>query len=484
MADFTPLQLGEWRPDRAPHMSPDLVQADNVLPIAEAYAPFPAHSIVTGTALPSAAKGFFPTLLPDGRPIIYGATKDTIYLIRNGTLTTIYTPGTISAQRWWFGQVGGKVCAGADGINPVGGELGATMTALGGSPPQAAVGTVVDRDFLVLGNLKNEPVDGAVPNRVRWSGVMNPDTWGTDIATGADFEDMHEQGGPIIQITSGGLVFSRKAITRMQRTGNPSTVFEFTTLELGRGAIASGAVCENGPLVAFRADDGFFLHDGNQAVPIGTDKVDDWFANNADPSRIDLIRSGYDPVHRCFLWAFAETGQTANSAMICFSLADNRWTLVRLAMQEIAASATLPATVESMPTPDTDPIPWDDGTRAGKNPVLAGINSVNTYGTFTGSALAKTIVTGDFQSTPGKRIFVGGTRPLADSATAQIAVGSKSQSLKDAVVWGAASPQGVDGVCPQRVDARYTRFRLTDIAGAAWTRDKGLEVALGEAGER
>jgi hypothetical protein len=110
----------------------------------------------------------------------------------------------------------------------------------------------------------------------------------------------------------------------MQRTGNPSTVFAFTTLELGRGAIASGAVCENGPLVAFRADDGFFLHDGNQAVPIGTDKVDDWFANNADPSRIDLIRSGYDPVHRCFLWAFAETGQTANSAMICFSLADGR----------------------------------------------------------------------------------------------------------------------------------------------------------------
>lgn len=480
----SPLPYGPWRPDKAPHMSPAMVEATNVLRIAGDYAPFPAHVQVAGTALPSVAKGFFPTLLPDGRPIIYGATKDTIYLIRNGALTSLYSPGAVSAQRWWFGQVGGKVCAGADGINPVGGELGAAMTTLGGSPPQAAVGAVVNRDFLVLGNLKNEPVDGAVPNRVRWSGVMNPDTWGTNIATGADFEDMHEQGGPVIQITSGGLVFSRKAITRLQRTGNPSTVFETTTLELGRGAIASGTVCEAGPLTAFRADDGFFLHDGTQSIPIGTDKVDDWFANNAESSKIDLIRSGYDPVHRCFLWAFPEVGQTANSAMICFSLADTEWTLIRLAMQEIAASATLPATVESMPTPDTDPIPWDDGSRAGKKPVLAGIDSANTYGTFTGSALAKTLVTGDFQAKAGSRIFVGGARPLTDSATAQIAVGTKAQNVSDTVVWGAASSRGVDGVCPQRADARYARFRETDIAGATWTRSKGLELDLAEAGER
>jgi hypothetical protein len=354
----SPLTFGEWRPDMAPHMSPALVQADNVLPIAGAYAPFPDHVPVSGATLPSAAKGLFPTLLPDGTPLVYAATKDTIYLARSGAISSLYTPGAISAQRWWFGQVGGKVCAGTDGIPPVGGVLGAAMTPLGGSPSQAAVGTVVDRDFLVLGNLKNEPVDGTVPTRVRWSGVTNPDTWGTDIATGADFEDMHDEGGPVIQITRTGLVFSRRAITRMQRTSNPSTVFAFTTLELGRGPVSAGAVCEAGALTAFKADDGFFLHDGTQAIPIGQEKVDAWFGDNADSSKLDLLRSGYDPVHRCILWAFAETGQSANSAMLCFSLASTSWTLIRKAMQDIAPSATLPASVESMPTPDTDPISW------------------------------------------------------------------------------------------------------------------------------
>jgi hypothetical protein len=480
----SPLQYGPWEPDRAPHMSPALTEATNVLSIAGAYAPFPDHAPVSGATLPSAAKGLFPTILSDGTPLIYAATKNTIYLVRSGAVVSLYTPGSLSAQRWWFGQVGGKVCAGTEGIAPVGGALGAAMTPLGGSPPQAAVGTVVDRDFLVLGNLRGEPVDGTVPNRVRWSGVTNPDTWGTDIATGADFEDMHDEGGPVIQISRTGLVFSRRAITRMQRTSNPSTVFAFTTLELGRGAVAAGAVCEAGALTAFKADDGFFIHDGTQPVPIGQEKVDAWFAANADSSKIALMRSGYDPVHRCIMWAFAENGQTANSAMLCFSLADTRWTLIRKAMQDVAPSATLPATVESMPTPDTDPIPWDDGSRAGKRPVLAGVDSSNSYGTFTGANLASTITTGDLQASPGKRAFIAGARPLTDAATVQVAVGSKAQKVSDAIAWGAASVPGVDGVCPQRADARFHRFKETNSAGDNWTRSVGLELDLQEAGER
>jgi len=480
----SPLQFGEWKPDEAPHMSPDLTEAENVLSIAGAYAPFPDHSPIVGTDLPSAAKGLFPTLLPDGTPMIYAATKDTIYLIRNGAIRSLYTPGAISSQRWWFGQVGGKVCAGTDGIAPVGAPLGSAMTPLGGSPPQAAVGSVVDRDFLVLGNLKNEPEDGTVPNRVRWCGMSNPDTWGTDIATGADFEDMHDEGGPVVAIARTGLVFSRRAITRMQRTGNPSTVFQFTTLELERGAVTAGSVCEAGALTAFRADDGFFLHDGTQPIPIGQEKVDGWFADNADNSKIGLMRSGYDPVHRCILWAFAEVGQVANSAMLCFSLANSRWTLIRKAMQDVAPSATLPATIESMPTPDTDPISWDDPSRAGKKPVLAGIDSSSRYGTFTGSNLATTITTGDYQSAPGMRAFIAATRPIIDADTVHVAVGSKPQKTSDALAWGAAVAPGVDGSCPQRADARYHRFRQTTDAGDDWTRSVGLEVDVQKAGER
>lgn len=481
-----PLQFGEWRPDMAPHQSPALVTADNVLPLAGAYAPVPAHAPVSGSTLPSAATGLFTTIQDSGEPLIYAATLDTIYRINNGSVSSVYSGAPIKGSRWWFAQIGGKVCAGTAGLDPVGGSIGAAFSKLGGSPPRAAVGAAVHRDYLALGNLQNDGVDGTVPNRVRWSGIANPDTWGTDIATGADFEDMHEEGGPVVQITglSFGLVFQRNAITRMQYSGNPATVFEFTTLELGRGAVTAGAVCDVGPYVFYRADDGFFVHDGVQSVPIGSGRVDDWFRNNADATKTDLMRSGYDPVHRCVLWAFAENGQASNSAILCYSLAEQKFTLIRLAMQELGTSATLPARLETMPTPDTDPLSWDDGSRAGKAPVLAGVDSSNRYGTFTGSALASTIVTGDFQSAPGRRSFCTAVRPIVDCATVQVAVGAKNEATSDSIAYAAASSLGVDGNCPARTDARYLRFKQTTGAGDSWTRAVGLELALDDGGER
>jgi hypothetical protein len=81
-------------------------------------------------------------------------------------------------------------------------------------------------------------------------------------------------------------VFQRKAITRMQYTGNPSTVFAFTVLELGRGAVSAGAVCDIGGAVVLPRRRRLFRHDGTQSIPIGTGKVDDWFAANADPSKL------------------------------------------------------------------------------------------------------------------------------------------------------------------------------------------------------
>jgi hypothetical protein len=469
----------------APHQSPALVTAENVLPIAGAYAPFPAH--VPAATLPSAAKGLFSTIQDSGAPLIYAATQDTIYRVLSGNVINAYSGAPIKAAHWWFARVGGKICAGCEGLPPVGVDIGsASFSPLGGSPPWAAVGAVLHRDYLVLGNLQNEDVDGTVPNRVRWSGSENPEQWGTDLASGADFEDMPEEGGPVIAITgkSDGLVFQRKAISRMAYSGNPSTVFEFTVLELERGAVTTGAVCHVGDLVYYRADDGFFVHNGIQSAPIGTGRVDDWFANNADPSKIGLMRSGYDPIHRCVLWAFAENGQSANSAMLCYSIAQDKFTLLRLPVQELCLSQTLPASLESMPTPDTDPISWDDGTRAGKEPVLSGVNSSNQYGTFTGSTLASTIETGDFQSGPGQRTFVAGVRPLIDSSSVQIAVGSKNEATKDTVSWGAGSSLGVDGSCPQRTDARYLRYRQTTSANDDWSRSVGLELEIAGGGRR
>jgi hypothetical protein len=170
--------------------------------------------------------------------------------------------------------------------------------------------------------------------------------------------------------------------------------------------------------------------------------------------------------------------------MRSYSLADTKFTLIDLAMQDLGASATLPASIETMPTPDSATISWDDGVYAGKRPILGGIDAANTYGTFSGAAMASTIVTGDFQSAPGKRTFVGGVRPIIDASGVLVAVGEREQATKDTVVWNAATALGVDGICPQRFDARYLRYRQTTPAAAVWTRSSGIEAHLKAGGSR
>jgi hypothetical protein len=484
MADV-PIQFGEWRPDQAPHMSPALSEATNVLPVAGAYAPFPAHVPISGTTLDGLAYGFFATPSASGSPIIYAATQSQIRRILNGSTSLAYEAGAISAAPWWFAQMNGRVIAGNRFVAPVGGIPGSTFTALGGGAPAARVGAVVERNFLVLGNLSNDGIDGLKPARVRWSGFNNPDTWGTSVGTQADFEDMVDEGGPVVAITgrSTGTVFQRKAITRMQFVGG-STVFQFTTVEQGRGPISTGAVCDIGSLQFFRADDGFFAWDGVQAAPIGTDRVDRWFYENVDHTRLDFIVSGYDPVSRCVMWAFPENGETANSRIIAFSIADQKWSSIALPVQQLGTSGTLPATLESMPAPDEATIPYDDPVYAGKRPVLAAIDADGTYGTFTGAPLASSLTTGDFQSKAGQRSFVTGVRPMIDATGARVAVGERLQTSADSVSWLPSTARGVDGVCPQRADARHVRYRLSTTAGESWTRATGIEVKMRASGRR
>lgn len=487
MVKTIPITFGEWRPDQAPHMSPALSEAVNVLPVAGAYAPFPAIMQTPGSVLPDKAMGFFATVQEDGSAAIYGATSKNIYQIINGAVSLAYAAGPTTTTPWWFATLNGQIITGNELVAPVAGAPLTTFVALLGTPPAAKVGAIVERNFLVLGNITSDGIDGPRPARVRWSGFNNPNTWGTNVGTQADFEDMVDTGGPVMAITgrSTGTVFQRKAITRMQYVGG-SVVFSFTVVELGRGPISTGAVADIGSLVFFRSDDGFYAWDGTQSIPIGTDKVDRWFSENCESTRYDLISSGYDPVSRCVMWAFPEKGYSSNSKIIAYSIADQKWSLIDLPVQMMATSVSFSRTLESMPSPpDSDPVlSWDDPAYMGNLPLFAAIDSTNTYGTFVGPNLPASIATGDFQSSPGQRSFCNGVRPITDALTARVAVGEREQTGHDVVTWQAATSQGVDGICPQRFDARYLRYRLTTDLGDTWQRAVGLETNMISAGKR
>lgn len=480
-----PLAFGPWQPDAAPHQSNSLTECINVLPIAGAYAPFPSFDPVSGVVLPSDGKGLFSQPLSDGTPIVYAATADHIYRVNQGSLDTPYSNPGLAAASWQFTSFDDRVIAINPNANPQGAAPGGMFIDLGGSPPRAHVAAVVGENFLVLGNLVNDGIDGTRPNRIRWCGFNNPDTWGTDIATQADFDERPFEGGPVMAITGRetGTVFQRKALSRMSLTGQP-VPFNFTTVEEGRGPIATGAVCDIGNLVFLIADDGFFVWDGTTLSPIGDGYVNGWFNDNLDHSAADTIVSAYDPVTRCVLWGFPEFGKTSPSKIMLFSMVDKRFSLIDQPVQQIAPAQTLPVSLEDMPIPDTYPGSFDDVQFRGGLAVMAVIDNQRRYGVFGGTPMPATLTTGDYQSQTGQRAFVNSVRPICDASGARISIGARNEDDANAIIWSAPSSRGVDGACPQRVDARLTRHRLTTLAAESWKRASGLEINMRATGRR
>jgi hypothetical protein len=177
MASPVAIQLGEWRPDRAPHMSPDLSEAVNVLSVAGGYAPVPSHVPVVGTHLGFRAQGFFSVPSASGQPIVYSATGQRVYRIRNGSFDQAYYGGDISDAPWWFAQLAGEIIAGNRYVSPAAGRPGETFTAVSSDAPAAACGAIVDRNFLMLGEYhagRDRRAEARAGPLVRLSGTSAP----------------------------------------------------------------------------------------------------------------------------------------------------------------------------------------------------------------------------------------------------------------------------------------------------------------------
>jgi hypothetical protein len=480
-----PITFGPWEPDRAPHMSPALSEAINILPMAGAYAPVAGVFPMAAQTLPSRVYGFFAVPLPDGTPLIYTATQSNIYRLATGTVTQVYTGSGLNVHPWRFAQFQGRTIAIHPDANPLGATPTGTFSALGGTPPRAIAVAVVG-DFLVLGNLQNDGVDGYQPNRIRWSGFDNPDTWGTNVGTQADFQPMPDEGGPVIAITGGrttGTVYQRRSISRMQYVGPPN-VFNFDTVELARGAVAAGAVCKAGALDFFISDDGFYAWDGFSSSPVGAGRVNDWLKQRLDFAQLEKIISGYDPRSNCVWFGIPEVNKTLVETFLIYSLGENRFSTVNTPVEAITSSLTQAIALEDMPIPDTFGGSFDDPAYAGKVPILAAVNANHQYGTFSGQILAATISTGDFQSAAGSRSFVTGVRPIIDSVNATVAVGERNQQPGDAVLWASPTAVNNSGIAPQRKDGRYLRYQVKTPAGDNWTRASGIEVSLKQTGRR
>ena len=481
------LPVGEWLPDLPKVNNPGALEALNVLPLNGVYVPLPTHEGQVNGALPDICRGAVAVTLTSGITQLYAGTVNGLYTRLAGAPFVLIQAEAVSQDyAWQFIQFKTLMVALHQDIFPLKSVVGTTgaPAAVGGSPPRAACGAMVG-DFLVLGNLLDDPDDAhaVAPNRIRWSGIKNIDAnWVTDPATQADYNDMPPEGGAVIAIAgrTNMVVFQERKISFGRYVNLPS-VWDIEVVEDDVGCLARDSVVSYGAYKFFLANDGFRVWNGTNSALIGNGKVDKYFFNRLAYGRRGRIVGAVDSVNNCIVWAFPTSSDGTLNEVIIYSIHDNRWshsiqTLEYLLSSAVSTTTTedLAGTVDDYPTSYVD----DPSYVAGGRRMLAAFNLLHTYGLYTGPSMAATVDTAEFSGPYGQRVLANLARPLIDlnQPLASIQPLTRGEIEGESLVPGIAVPQEIDGNCPILSEGRFMRFRTTVPAGATWTNMRGVSI--------
>jgi|TARA_R110000824_G_scaffold88567_3_gene217679 hypothetical protein len=337
----------------------------------------------------------------------------------------------------------------------------------------------------------------AYNQRVKWSGINDSSTWTPSGTTQSGFQDIVGAHGGIQAISGGesfGIIFLERAIYRMSYVGSP-LIFQFDKIADSIGAFAPKSVASFGSDVYFLAQDGFYkISGGQQLVPIGRGKIDDFFLNDVT-SNFEGITSAIDPNNSMVVWSYrgsgATGGGTVNNKLICYNFNVDKWStgsgqdlqFINSASQE--AFTTLESlnalgTLDGLPK-SLDSFFYDEGVIG-----LAGFDSNNRFGKFLGNSLSATVDTTEFEGAENSRSTLIEARPIVDangSDNTTITVTPISRSSQaDAVTTGTAVNSLSNGSCPLRTTSRYHRLRI-GVTGN-FTTMSGVDVDSRKEGKR
>jgi hypothetical protein len=382
--------------------------------------------------------------------------------------------------------------------------------------------------------------NGTNPNKVQWSDINDESDWVSGATSQSDFQIIAD-GGNINGITGGefGLVLLERAIVRMQYIGSPF-FFQFDTIARGIGCVEGASVTQYLNITYFLGDDGFYACDGSTVTPIGTQKVDNWFYENANPALLFNMSASVDPIHKIVVWKFvnifggnslliynwqvqkwsygetdvdyissvAQPGTTLEGLDSAYnitagsfvnakqytitSVGSTDFTLIGAVENKVgvrftatgAGSGTgtavdLAASQAVARTLDTLGSSLDSGLWSGGNFLFAGVRDDKIV-TFTGANAAAQIDTGDVGSEATTVITLA--RPIVDNGSANVAVASRTL-LNQTPNFGAYVPASNENRVSLRSSGKYHRLSIVPT-GSQWSNVMAVDIEITQQGTR
>jgi hypothetical protein len=466
--------FGEWMPDQ-PGISGALSDAKNCVSQAVGYGPFPnavAFSEAAGENLTSVFAG----KQPDGVTKLFAAGRTKIYTVSGvGALTEENSGYTTSAtERFRFTQFGDNIIATNNSEKLQSWVLGSSSSFadLSASAPVAKYITVV-RDFVVVANTYESSKQEQY--RVRWSGLNDETVWTPSATNQADYQDIAD-GGQIMGIRGGefGLVLLERSIHRMSYIGTP-LIFQFDNISRNKGCMVSGSIAQYQGITFFLSDDGFYMCDGQQVIPIGAEKVDRWFMDDVSEADYSTMSAAVDPTRKLILWNYKS--KDGSRKMLAYNFNTKKWTYTDAGTDYISDASSASSTLEELDSVsssiDALATPMDSILFTGGKYFLGGTYATKVM-TYTGRPMTARLQTGDIEA--GGSSVVTLARPQIDQGSATVGVASRTLLTQD-ITFSTPLAADSDNRVSLRSSGKYHRIQVNPT-GDRWKSAVAVDIDL------
>ena len=475
--------MGEWAPDLPSTTgteSNNLADARNVYANNVGYSPFPTPVDIS----PEADQNLTAVYAGKNNALvqIFAGSDNKLYKVYNEDgetkITDVSRDESVyssSDDSWHFEQFGKRVLACKNNNIIQQWTLGSSSRFDNLTQAPTAKCMTIVRDFVVAGNIDA----GDKPNLVKWSDLNNEENWTPGPQSQADSQYIAD-GGSIQNITGGevGIIFLENAVYRMSYVGSP-LFFQFDKIST-TGCFEGKSCIEDNGTSYYLSNDGFYMTDGNTVQSIGTNKVDEWFLQNADLKELPTMSTTVHPIYKLVIWNYADNfGKRQN---LIYHIESGRWSRTETEANCVGNLATTGTDLDELgvlyPSIDTDvPAPLDDRIWMGGKYVFAGAKGKKVV-SFTGICEDPRLETLDIED--GYQSVLTQARPIIDNGQANVSVASR-QALNDTIEFGPVSVP-YENRNNIRSGGRYHRLRIEPVGN--WTTAIATDLDINPSGQR
>ena len=461
------IKFGEWTPDLPDYENSGLVDIINVRPGSGGYRPFLGAITAGSNTITTTCKGVISFIDDINASRTYVGTDTKIFGLEALSHTDYSRTAGYNTREedfWEFEKFGSQIVAtnGSDPMQSM--EIGATLFQdVSGAPVAKHIAVV--KDFIVTGNTDS------IASRVHWS-AYNDISFPTPGTVTADAVQSGRQiikgsGGPVQGIAGGqtGIVFQENAISTMRYVGG-SVVFQIETLANVKGLLSPNGWVKAGNIVYFVSRDGFYAHDGTQPVPIGENKVNNFFIADLNHTHAHRIQATADPNDNVVIFNYPNTSSSgAPNRQLIYNYATQQWTKVHDSNLWMFAAYGRGITLDDMDTEvtsdlDTVPLSLDSSVYNRGKAVLSGYDASHRLMDYSGTALTATFLTAELAPYGLNRTIMESITPIIECSSVAAEVGTRDVQTTSAT-FEASSTVNTVGVCTSKAEGRYISVRFT-----------------------